>query len=142
MSVKDANQVAQKFQRRVAGAAQDYAEGVASPSRDWAQATVGAKARWQAGIQEAIQRGSFESGIQRAGSAKWQERASTLGAQRYSAAAQTAGTAYAAVAGNVMAAANAGREAAARLPNTTIDERIARSAAAQRAISAHWKGRR
>lgn len=141
MANKTPEQVAAKYGRRVAGAAQDYAEGVASPSRDWAQATQAAKPRWAAGIQEAIQAGSFEKGIQRAGSAKWSERAQTIGAQRYSGASQQAAAAYQAVAGQVMAAGNAGKEASARMPNTTIDERIARSSAAQRAISQFWKGR-
>ncbi|MCL6601067.1 MAG: hypothetical protein K6T81_20380 [Alicyclobacillus macrosporangiidus] len=141
MPNKTPEQIASKYARRVAGAAQDYAEGVASPSRDWAQATAAAKPRWQAGIQEAISSGAFERGVQRAGSAKWSERAQTIGAQRYSAAAQQAGAAYQQVAGQIMAAASAAREASTRLPGTTLDERIQRSAAAQRAISQFWKSR-
>lgn len=141
MAKKTPEQIAEKYQRGVAGAGQDYAAGVQNPSRSWAQATAQGAARWQAGIQEAIQNKAFERGVQRAGDAKWQTNALAKGAQRYQGAAAEAAQEYAAVAGQIMSAASAAQSAVANMPNETLEQRIARSAAAQRAISAAWKGR-
>ena len=71
--------------------------------------------------------------------AKWQQKAAGVGAQRYQAAAQDAGSEYGKVAGKIMSAAGAAQAAVSNMPNETIEQRIARSAAAQRAISGAWK---
>jgi len=138
----DPSQIAAKYQRGVAGAAQDYALGVQNPARSWSQATVAGQDRWRQGVQDAIASGSFAAGVQKAGDAKWQQRAAGRGAQNYSAAANDAAAAYAAVAQNIVAAAQAARSAASSMPNATIEQRIARSAAAQRAVSQFYAGRR
>ena len=142
MAQKTPEQIAEKYGRRVAGAGQDYASGVQSPSRDWASATAAAEPRWKASLQEAMSSGAFARGVSAAGSAKWQERAATVGAQRYVAAAPEAAARYAAVAGKVMQAAGAARDAANRLPNTTQEQRLQRAMAAMKATSSYWKGNR
>jgi len=136
------DQVVQKYQRGVANAAPDYAAGVENPSRSWSQATIAGASRWQAGVQLAAADGRFSRGVQAAGDQKWQQAASTKGAQRYAAAAQDAAQGYAAVVAKVMAAGAEARRAAASLPNTTIEQRIARAAASMRASSAYWQGQR
>jgi len=142
MPAKTADQIAAKFQRRVAGAGQDYSEGVAAPKRDWSSATVASKARWQASLQEAMQAGRFERGVQAAGSQKWQSRALNVGAQRYTGAAADAAAAFAARAGEVLAAGQAASQAASRLPDATYEQRKQRALAAMDAIHAHWQGRK
>jgi len=139
MAQKTPEQVIEKYQRGVAGAGQDYANGVQNPSRPWASATAAAAARYAAGVQEAISNGKFQRGVQRAGDAKWQQRASTIGAQRYTGAAGEAAQAFGAVAGQVMQAAAAARQAATAQPNTTFDQRLQRMVAAARATSDFWK---
>ncbi len=141
MAKKTPEQIAEKYQRGVAGAGQDYAAGVQAPSRSWAQATQAGAARWRAGIQQAIQEKSFERGVSAAGDAKWQAAAAGKGAQRYQAAAGEAAAEYAKKAGQIMSAGAAAQSAVANMPNETLEQRIARSAAAQRAVSAAWKGR-
>jgi hypothetical protein len=138
MAKKTADQIAQKYTRGVSGAGQDYAAGVQNPSRPWASSTVAGAARWQAGIQLAISNKSFQNGVSKAGDAKWQSAAINKGAQRYQSAATEAGQAYAQQAGKVMSAAAAAQAAVQSMPNETMEQRIARSAAAQRAISAAW----
>jgi len=140
MAKKTPEQIAEKFQRGVAGAGSDYLSGVQNPSRPWASATVAGGKRWTAAIQEAIQKNSFARGVQRAGDAKWAERAATIGAQRYTTAAPQAAAGYSQVAGRIMAAASAAQAAVQSMPNESIEQRIARSAAAQRAISKYWEG--
>jgi hypothetical protein len=140
MSKKTPQQIAEKYQRGVAGAGNDYATGVQSPNKSWASATQASAARWGAGIQQAIQAKSFETGVQKAGDQKWQTNALNKGAQRYTAAAGDAAAAYAQVADRVMGAAAAAQAAVANMPNTSLEQRLARSAAAARAISAYHNG--
>ena len=139
MSKKTADQIIEKYQRGVAGAAGDYAQGVQSPSRPWAQAAQQGAKRWASGVQKAIQENAFQKGVSKAGDAKWQEAALNKGAQRYAAAAGEAASEYAKVAGAVMSAAAAAQSAVANMPDETLDQRIARSAAAQRAVSGALK---
>ncbi len=140
MSKKSPEQIAEKYQRGVAGAGGDYSAGVQNPSRSWSQATQAGEGRWQAGIQQAIQNKSFSRGVSKAGDAKWQANALQKGAQRYQAAAGEAAQEYAKVSGKIMSAAAAAQSAVASMPDETLDQRIARSAAAQRAVSSAWKG--
>jgi len=141
MAQKSPEQIAAKYQRGVAGAAQDYAEGVQNPSRPWASATAAASGRWRTGIQEAINNNSFQRGVQKAGDAKWQERAINRGAQNYAGAAPVAAQEYAKVAGQIMAAGNAARSASQAMPGDTQEQRLQRALAAMRATSNYWKNR-
>lgn len=142
MAKKTPEQIAEKYQRGVAGAGQDYATGVQNPSRSWSQATAGASGRWRTGVQDAIQNNSFARGVQRAGDGKWQAGALEKGAQNYAAAATRAASQYAQVAAQIMAAGSAAQAKVANMPTDTLDQRIARSAAAQREISSFWKARK
>lgn len=142
MSRKTPEQIAEKYQRGVAGAGQDYLNGVQNPARSWSQATQAGAARWRASIQEAISKNSFARGVAAAGDAKWQQNASQVGAQRYSGAAATAAQSYARTAGQIMSAAAAAQSAVANMPNETQEQRLARAVAAMRAISQTWASRR
>ena len=141
MAQKTPEQIAEKFQRRVSAAAQDYAAGVQNPSKDWATATAAAQPRWQSGIQQAMSSGAFAKGVAKAGSSKWQEGALNKGAQRFAAAAPEAAQNFARRAGEVMAAASAAQQAAARLPSSTFEERLERMRAGVTAIRSYWKSR-
>ena len=140
MAKKTPEQIIEKYQRNVSAAGQDYTAGVLSPSRDWAQSTAAAEPRWKASLQEAMAKGKFGRGVAKAGTPKWQEAASTVGAERYIAAAPRAAQQFAAQAGKIIQAGNAAREAAGRLPNTTKEQRIQRAVAAMNAVSAFWEG--
>jgi len=63
--------------------ATDYATGVANPRRSWAQATVAAADSYTAGVQQAIQRGSFASGVKKAGDDKWLRKATVNGVRNW-----------------------------------------------------------
>lgn len=81
--VRSASSSAEKWSRNSANASKDYAAGVKAPRRSWAQATADSKDAWEQGMQNAAARGSFEKGVQAAGDAKWQRKASTVGAGRF-----------------------------------------------------------
>jgi hypothetical protein len=142
MAQKTPEQIAEKYQRGVSGAGSDYAAGVQNPSRSWAEATRNSEGRWWNGLQEAQSERRFSAGIQRAGDAKWQQNALEKGQARYTQAASQAASAYRQVAGDIMAAAERSRAAAASMPGDTQDQRIQKAVAAMKATSDFWKQRR
>jgi len=82
-AVKSLDRISAKW-ARVAGTSQeDYILGIQNPRRDWQKATADAEAIWERGIAQAVQRKSFGKGVNKAGTAKWQERALTLGPARW-----------------------------------------------------------
>ncbi len=140
MSTKTAAQITQKYQNGVQGAGQAYSDGVASPSTSWATATVAGAARYKASVMEAIQKGKFERGVQKAGDQKWQQNASSKGARNYTAAAADAANAYQQKAEHIMRAGSSARQAARALGNATKEQRIQRAVAAMNATSNYWAG--
>jgi len=74
---------ADKWVRRAGQAGPDYARGVQNPRTSWAEATSAAADAHAAGVQQAISEGRFEKGVSKAGNAKWQRKATSIGAQRY-----------------------------------------------------------
>lgn len=93
-AVKPMNVISDKWSRRTAGATQDYAAGVRAPKNDWQQKTLEAAEAQAAGVQAALANDSFSKGVAKAGSAKWQRKASGVGAQRYGPGAQAAKSDY------------------------------------------------
>lgn len=61
----------------------DYEQGVKEPVRDWKAATVASNDAWKAGIQAAMSANSFVKGVDRAGTATWQEGAVSKGVSRW-----------------------------------------------------------
>ena len=137
--MKNAQQVVQKYQSRVAGAGTDYANGVASPKRDWLQAFTAAQPRMQAGLQQAIASGKIvRRAQQKGGTQNWQQKAASKGARNYVAAAADAAAGYQSAVDKVLAAGESASKAAASMPDTTIEQRMARAVAAMKAIHDYW----
>ena len=84
-SVRPMGNVAKKWADRAGTAGPQYAEGVQMPKADWQAQTIGAAANWEAGITEAARNKSFASGVNRAGTKKWQSKAISKGVARYGA---------------------------------------------------------
>jgi len=136
---KNKARVLAKYQRNIAGAGADYSAGVQDPKTDWLAAYAQAAPRMEAELQKAIAEGRAVKGAQRAGTDKWKKRAATIGAQRFTGAATMAAEAYGAVVDDVLAAGETASNAAKAMPQTTIQERVQASAAAQLAISEYWR---
>ena len=81
--IKAMASIREKYARVTPMRAEDYSNGVLAPRRDWADAAAGGDAAYKAGVQAAIARGAFVKGIRKAGTATWQAKASTLGAERW-----------------------------------------------------------
>jgi len=90
INIKSADVVAKKYATRGAAAGPDYAAGVANPRQDWAGATSASSQTWAAGVNAAVANGSFQKGVNAAGTAKWQRKASGVGATRYGPGVQAA----------------------------------------------------
>lgn len=84
---------AQKWSTVSSGRQNDYLEGVRSAGSAWQEGVNGAESTWAEGVQMAIGNGSYSHGVQ-GKSSKYVDRASTLGAQRWSGGIQASGDAY------------------------------------------------
>jgi hypothetical protein len=96
IQLKDTASIAKKFVSRAQAAGPEYSAGVAAPSADWATATGAAKDSYEQGVTQAIGRGAFQKGVAAAGTAKWQDKATKVGASRYGQGVAGAEQAYAA----------------------------------------------
>lgn len=72
--IKSLDKIAKKWNDRVGVSSSDYVEGVKAPTKDWADGALAAKGNYEAGIQQSIQQGRREKGIQEAGTQKWQAK--------------------------------------------------------------------
>jgi len=95
VEVKDVGMASRKFVTRGQAAGGDYTEGVRGSGQRW-QANASASAEnYNAGVQQAITRGSFAKGVNEAGGGKYEQKATTLGAQRFPQGIAQAGPAWA-----------------------------------------------
>lgn len=82
-AVKSSQQIAEKWGRVTPQRSQDYKDGVQTPRKDWAENTAAAKNAYNDGVQQAIAEDRFSQGVARAGTGKWQRKASSVGSQRW-----------------------------------------------------------
>lgn len=83
IKVRSAQASADKFKRNAGGATDAYKAGVAAAGPDWQAHTGAAADIYAQATTEAIGRGAFAKGVAKAGAAKYQDRATNLGANRY-----------------------------------------------------------
>lgn len=81
--IKRAGDIAKKWGRVTPARADDYKLGVEDPRRDWADESEKAEPAFEAGVQAAISDKRYGKGVRRVGTAKWQEKARTKGADRF-----------------------------------------------------------
>ena len=95
IKMKDVATIAAKYVSRAQQAGPEYAAGVKDPSADWATVTGAAGETYEQGVTQAMGRKAFQKGVAAAGTAKWQTKASTVGASRYGTGVAGAAEAYA-----------------------------------------------
>lgn len=83
IKVRSAQASADKFKRNASGATDAYKSGVQNAGNDWQANTKAAADTYAAATTEAIGRGAFAKGVDKAGGAKYQDRAVNLGSNRY-----------------------------------------------------------
>lgn len=94
VDIKSTADIAAKWARVTPQRAEDYRQGVMNPRVSWSVATAAASDRYKAGIQEAIQQDRFAKGVKAAGDARWQQRATEVGPQRFSEGVATSEARY------------------------------------------------
>src|SRR6266850_2704147 len=88
MVVRPVAESQEKFKSRAAGAREDYKRGVTGAGGRWLEGATAGENAWRDGTQEAISQGRFGRGVRAAGAQKYQERASTLGPERFATGVQ------------------------------------------------------
>ena len=84
-SIKPLSAIKEKWTRVTPGRTEDYKIGIQNPRRDWEEATSSESAvsNYKAGVDAAHAKGLFKKGVDRAGSAKWRDRALKKGPGRF-----------------------------------------------------------
>lgn len=93
--IKSAADIARKWARVTPARTEDYKDGVENPLKDWAAETAAAESRYKDGVAKASARGAFGKGVKKAGTAKWKEKATTMGVRRWGEGVQAGESAYA-----------------------------------------------
>jgi hypothetical protein len=73
----------ERWSRRASAASPDYKAGITAASGKWQPAAVAAEANYSAGVTQAAAKKSFSAGVQKAGDAKWVQRATAVGPGRF-----------------------------------------------------------
>lgn len=86
--------IAKKWANVTPGRASDYEAGVNNPKRDWEAGAIGASANYKAAVSSGDIQKKFTGGIRKAGTAKWKNKAITLGKDRFGPGVQAAAADY------------------------------------------------
>jgi len=81
--IKSIDAISAKWARVTPQRAVDYTAGVTNPRKDWATNTAAAKGAYHQGLQESMTLNSFEKGVKKAGTPKWQAAAISKGSVRF-----------------------------------------------------------
>ena len=81
--IKSITAIEEKWGRVTPTRTEDYTLGIKNPKRDWAQAASGAKESHKAAMQAAAAADSYAKGVNKAGTARWQDRATRKGPARF-----------------------------------------------------------
>lgn len=81
--IKSTAQIAQKWAEVTPTREAQYTEGVSNPREDWATKTAAAADTHKKAIIEAVNAGRFAAGVNRAGTATWQQKTLSKGPARW-----------------------------------------------------------
>lgn len=81
--IKSIAAIQEKWGRVTPTRTEDYTLGIKNPKRDWAQSATGAKESHKAAMTAAASNDSYAKGVAKAGTAKWQDKATRKGPSRF-----------------------------------------------------------
>jgi len=96
IEMKDTAAIAAKFVQRAQAAGSEYKGGVAGKGAKWQSNTAASEDTYGQAVTAAVGRRAFSRGVAKAGAAKYETKASDIGATRYPQGVAGAGAAYAA----------------------------------------------
>ena len=83
IEMKDTATIAAKYVQRAGAAGSEYKTGVTGKGQKWASNAAAANDTYNQGVTAAAGRGAYGKGVTRAGGAKYETKASGVGATRY-----------------------------------------------------------
>jgi hypothetical protein len=81
--IKSIAAIQEKWGRVTPTRTEDYTLGIRNPKRDWAQAASAAKESHKAAMTQAASTDAYAKGVAKAGTARWQDRATRKGPGRF-----------------------------------------------------------
>lgn len=121
---------ADKWAQRLSGATEDIRRGIARVTEAPGQKAAAKRAKWEAGLNRS--KDKWQRNVAAVSLEQWREKASTVGVSRVSEGAQANKDKYARVAAELYPHIESGQRAVANMPDSSLEERIAKSAAFQR----------
>uniref|UniRef100_A0A6H2A037 Uncharacterized protein n=1 Tax=viral metagenome TaxID=1070528 RepID=A0A6H2A037_9ZZZZ len=82
-AIRSISELADKYKRVTPGRSADYKAGVEKPKADWATQAGAANEAWKGGVQDAISRNAFASGVNEKGTAGWKADTLQKGPERW-----------------------------------------------------------
>ncbi len=82
--IKSIAAIQEKWGRVTPQRSEDYSLGIKNPKRDWAQAAAAAKESHKSAMTQAASTDAYAKGVNKAGTAKWQDKALRKGPSRFS----------------------------------------------------------
>ena len=125
--VKSIDRTVKKWKERVSVAGDEYAEGVKNPTKDWETRTSAAESRYENELRTSIADKRFGKGVKSAGTAKWRDRIEKVGLDRWAPGVAAAGPIFEAEMRDVLAFEDTLQKKILAMPDTTIEQRIARN---------------
>lgn len=131
-------EAAQKWARRLSGATEDIRAGIARVTEAPGAKAAAKAAKWEQGVMGA--RDKWKRNVGRVSLEEWRQKATDVGVARVAQGAQANVDKYSRVAAELFPHISAGQQAVARMPDTTLEERIQRSIAMQRHMAGFRRG--
>lgn len=132
-------EAAQRWSQGVSQNINRYTEGVMKVSQAPGQAAAAKDAKYQAGLAASHASGKWKNAVARVSLSDWQQATATIGGPRLAqGAAANVGKMEAAMA-QVLPAVDAARSKVRAMPDTTLEDRIARSGAFAREMAKFQK---
>ena len=141
MAQKNPQQVAQKWARNLGAATQDITDGVNSVQTAPTQQAAAAKNTMLAKLTQSVNNGKWERGLARVSLQDWKTAMISKGVQRVASGAQSAEPKMAKFMSDFLPVAQQVSQQVKAMPKITIEDSIARSAAAIRAFKAFGDSR-
>lgn len=82
-AIRSIAELSEKWKRVTPGRRTDYEQGIANPKKDWGTEALASNEAWKGGVQEAISRNAFASGVQSKGTAGWKADTIQKGPERW-----------------------------------------------------------
>ena len=116
--------------RKIAVSGEDYKEGVENPREDWLDRVKETEAKRDAGLRKAIDEGRITKGAEECGTDRQIAKTLSKGVGNWSteAASDEANSAYQSKMSGVIDCVEVAKKEAAKMPETTRAQRIAKSA--------------